>query len=170
MKTIKKNFISICLILLPVYLFGQTTVKKVPVEKPTNTVTKPGASSARIKEIANQILVKTDNVYQIQSTTAICSFVVEGNSILEKGVCLSMSPNPTINSTKFVNNINLTNLKVNLTGLKPNLTYYVRAYAKNTAVITYGNELNFTTTASDNDTNTEHKTKPTKTKGKDNYN
>jgi hypothetical protein len=170
MKTIKKNFITICLILLPVYLFGQTTVKKVQVEKPTNTVTKPGSSSARIKEIANQILVKTENVYQIQSTSAICSFVVEGNSILEKGVCLSTGPNPTVYSTKFVNKVNLTNLTVNLTGLKSNVTYYVRAYAKNNAAITYGNELNFTTTAPGSDTNTEHKTKPTKTKGKDSYN
>jgi hypothetical protein len=170
MKTIKKKFITICLILLPVYLFGQTTVKKVQVEKPTNTVSKPGSSSARIKEIASQILVKTDDVYQIQSTTAICSFVVDGNLILEKGVCLSTSPNPTINSTKFVNKMNLTNLTVNLTGLKPSVTYYVRAYAKNNVAITYGNELNFTTMASGNDTNTEHKTKPTKTKGKDSYN
>jgi hypothetical protein len=170
MKTIKKKFIAICLILLPVYMFGQTTVKKVPIENPTNTVAKQESSSARIKEIANQILVKTGNVYQIQSTTAICSFVVEGNSILEKGVCLSTSPNPTISSTKFVNKINLTNLTVNLTGLNPNVTYYVRAYAKNTVDITYGNELEFTTAASGTDTNTENKTKPTKTKGKDSYN
>ena len=58
MKTIKINFITICMILLPVYVFSQTTVKKVSVEKPTNTVPKPGSSSARIKEIATQILVK----------------------------------------------------------------------------------------------------------------
>ncbi len=170
MKTIKINFITICMILLPVYVFSQTTVKKVSVEKPTNTVPKPGSSSARIKEIATQILVKTDNVYQIQSTAAICSFVVDGNLILEKGVCLSTSPNPTVSNTKFVNKINLTNLTVNLTGLKPNVTYYVRAYAKNNVAITYGNELNFTTMAAGYDTNTEHKTKPIKTKGKDSYN
>jgi hypothetical protein len=68
-----------------------------------------------------------------------------GATVTERGICWSISPNPTINDFKILDptgNATFTGL---LTGLKANTTYYVRAYAKNRIDIAYGNQESFKT-------------------------
>jgi len=68
-----------------------------------------------------------------------------GAPITERGICWSTSQNPTLSSNYISNGSGTGNFTAALTSLNANSTYYVRAYAKNAAGTTYGNELNFTT-------------------------
>lgn len=71
-----------------------------------------------------------------------------GASITSRGVCWSTSPNPTIAlATKTSNGTGTANFTSSITGLSPTTTYYLRAYATNSAGTGYGNELTFTTIA-----------------------
>ena len=71
-----------------------------------------------------------------------------GASISNRGVVWSTSPNPTISlSTKTSDGTGSGTFVSNLTNLSPNTTYYLSAYATNSAGTGYGNELTFKTTA-----------------------
>ena len=70
-----------------------------------------------------------------------------GGTILSRGVCYSTSPNPTIDDRKILNAGTLGTFETILTGLTASTQYYARAYASNSAGISYGNEIIFTTTA-----------------------
>jgi uncharacterized protein (TIGR02145 family) len=62
---------------------------------------------------------------------------------------LSTSPTPNISlSTKTNDGSGTGTFSSSLTGLTPNTTYYVRAYATNSAGTAYGNEVTFKTLAS----------------------
>ena len=68
-----------------------------------------------------------------------------GTAVNGRGVVYSTSPNPTLSNT-IVSSGNGTGLfSVSLINLLPNTTYYVRAYANNSAGTTYGNQQVFTT-------------------------
>jgi uncharacterized protein (TIGR02145 family) len=72
-----------------------------------------------------------------------------GTSITARGVVWSTSNNPTISlSTKTSNGTGTGSFTSTLTNLTPKTTYYVRAYATNTAGTAYGNEITLTTTDS----------------------
>lgn len=66
-------------------------------------------------------------------------------NIQARGVCWSISQNPTIHDNKTVNGSGPGGFSSILTGLSPNTTYYVRAYANTTSGTFYGNEVGFTT-------------------------
>lgn len=70
-----------------------------------------------------------------------------GASITERGVCWNTSANPTyeININKTTNGTGTTPFTSDLNDLTPNTSYYVRAYARNSAGIGYGNQQTFTT-------------------------
>ena len=69
-----------------------------------------------------------------------------GSSITAKGICWSTATNPTIAlSTKTNDGTGITTFSSSLTNLLPITTYYVRAYATNSAGTTYGNQQTFTT-------------------------
>ncbi len=61
-----------------------------------------------------------------------------GAAITEKGVCWSTSHNPTIADNHTNDGSGLDDFVSNLTGLDPSTTYYVRAYATNSAGTGYG--------------------------------
>lgn len=92
-------------------------------------------------------IVETFSVHSITTNSAItCSKITNygGSSFTGNGICYSTNPEPTkadndllYNSTGY--------LIVELTNLTPATTYYVRAYASKNAVITYGNQISFTT-------------------------
>jgi uncharacterized protein (TIGR02145 family) len=72
-----------------------------------------------------------------------------GSSITTRGVVWSTTTNPTISlSTKTIDGIGTGTFTSALTGLIPKTTYYVRAYATNSAGTGYGNEISFTTSDS----------------------
>lgn len=66
-----------------------------------------------------------------------------GADITAKGVCWSISQNPTILDFATDQGNNPSNYTSNITGLTANATYYVRAYATNSKGTGYGNELSF---------------------------
>jgi hypothetical protein len=92
----------------------------------------------------------TLSVSQITTTTARCSSKILNNGggfISARGFCWSTSHNPTITGSFSLNGTGNNAFSGNITGLLPNTTYYVRAYATNTAGTVYGNELSFKTIA-----------------------
>jgi len=68
-----------------------------------------------------------------------------GEAVTAKGICWSVTANPTINDSKSTDGTGSGNFSSNLTGLTPNTTYYVKAYAINSLGIAYGNQLLVTT-------------------------
>lgn len=92
--------------------------------------------------------VTTGEVSNITQTTAQGSGNVTnsgGANVTERGVCWSTSHNPTISGNHAYNGTGTGGYTVNMTGLTANTHYYVRAYAKNSAGVSYGNEVDFTT-------------------------
>lgn len=62
-------------------------------------------------------------------------------SITAKGVCWATTQNPTIVNNKTTDGTSIGNFTSSITGLTPGTTYYVRAYATNTAGTAYGNQI-----------------------------
>ena len=101
-------------------------------------------------------IVKTTDMTSIGSVTASSGGEVlsaGGGKIISRGVIWNTSPNPTVVlNTKTNDGEGVGAYQSNLTGLAPLTTYYVRAYATNSAGTTYGNEVRFTTTSGNNST------------------
>ena len=72
---------------------------------------------------------------------------VGGAALSAWGVCWSTSANPTLANSFLQNTVSTTIFGSTLSGLTQNTTYYVRAYATNSAGTAYGNEHSFTTLA-----------------------
>jgi hypothetical protein len=68
-----------------------------------------------------------------------------GSIVTEWGICWSKSANPTISDAKCGGGASTTNFTCGMTGLDMNTLYYVRAYAKNSSGIAYGDQKSFTT-------------------------
>ena len=98
--------------------------------------------------------VTTNSVSSIASSTAVCGGNVTddgGATVTERGVCWSTNPNPTIVNSHTIDGSGTGSFTSNITGLTVGITYYVRAYATNTAGTAYGNAVNFTATVQDGD-------------------
>ncbi len=93
--------------------------------------------------------VTTDATTSITGTTATANgqLINNGNpDITEKGFVYSTSPTPTTSNNKVTVAGTATGAyNAGLTGLTPSTTYYIRAYAKNTAGTVYGSESSFQT-------------------------
>lgn len=93
--------------------------------------------------------VTTSTVTSIMSTTANSGGNITsdgGASVTARGVVWSTSQNPTIAlSTKTIDGTGTGNFSSAISGLTANTTYYLRAYATNSAGTAYGNEITFTT-------------------------
>ncbi|MEI7504138.1 MAG: hypothetical protein WCJ61_12730, partial [Paludibacter sp.] len=84
----------------------------------------------------------------ISYTTAQINLTIKsvgGTSILEKGVCWSLTQNPTIDSTKILSSALVANTIVNLTELTAGSTIYIRPYATNAGGTAYGEQQSFKT-------------------------
>ena len=96
--------------------------------------------------------VTTNYVTIIKTNSARCVASVSsaGNSsIIECGLCWSKNLNPTIEDNVLPISISsaLGQFSGTMTDLEDGTTYYVRAYAKNTKYVGYGEEKSFTTVA-----------------------
>ena len=97
---------------------------------------------------AEKPVVETGAVENITLTFATCGGNVVsdcGADVTERGVCWSTSQNPTINDNITTNGNGTGTFTSDLINLTANTTYYVRAYANNSAGTGYGNEISFTT-------------------------
>ena len=93
--------------------------------------------------------VTTTGVSSFTSTTAACGGNVTSNgggAVTAKGVCWSTSSNPTLSDSYTSDGTGSGSFTSSITGLTPGTTYFVRAYATNSAGTSYGNMDNFTTT------------------------
>lgn len=70
-----------------------------------------------------------------------------GGAVVERGVCWNTSGNPAIVDPGTTDGTGAGAFTSLMTGLNPGETYYVRAYATNSAGTGYGNEVTFTTLA-----------------------
>lgn len=92
----------------------------------------------------------TQAVSNITASSATSGGIISsngGSQVTTSGICWSTNPNPTISLSTKTTDGNNTNFSSNLTGLSANTTYYVRAYATNSAGTAYGNEISFTTSS-----------------------
>jgi uncharacterized protein (TIGR02145 family) len=103
--------------------------------------------------------VYTKNITEITHNTATGGGeIAEGqsSSVVNKGVCWSRTPHPTVNNSKTSHGSGPGPFAGSLSGLTPGTTYYIRAYAENIKGIGYGEELSFRTldgTVTDYDNN-----------------
>ena len=94
--------------------------------------------------------VTTKPVTEITTTSAKGHGKVldQGNSpVTERGICWSLLANPTIDDEHGHSGEGTGDYSVEITGLTAGLSYHVRAYAKNTQGISYGNDIMFSTMA-----------------------
>jgi len=92
--------------------------------------------------------VTTTAVSSINNTSASSGGAVTYDGyayVTAWGICWSTSANPTLANSFLQNNENPGSFSSALSGLTQNTTYYVRAYATNSAGTAYGNEVSFTT-------------------------
>ena len=67
-----------------------------------------------------------------------------GSAIIARGICWDTNQSPTLANNFTSNGIDTGSYSSNLSGLSIGKTYYVRAYATNSAGTAYGNEVSFT--------------------------
>ncbi len=109
-----------------------------------------GLSVRCIKDVA---AVPTVSTAPISIITAVSAFgggdVISdgGATIIERGVCWSISENPTTENSKGLALAGTGSYTCNLANLDPNTLYYVRAFARNSAGTGYGTQEYFTTSA-----------------------
>ena len=100
-----------------------------------------------ISIIGNATVVTTEaDLITHNSTTSGGNISNDGGSVVTaRGVCWSISTNPTISNEHTSDGSGTGIFASSITGLLPVTTYYVKAYATNGAGTTYGNEISFTT-------------------------
>ena len=121
----------------------------------TSNVKQDGFSVRCLKDTFSIVSIPTLTTIAITAITATSSSsggnitAAGGASISARGVVWSTSTNPTISlTTKTTDGTGTGSFSSSLTNLTPKTTYYVRAYATNSAGTAYGNELSFTTSDS----------------------
>ena len=92
--------------------------------------------------------VTTSSPTSVTTNSATCGGNVTsdgGAAVTQRGVCYSTSTNPTISSQTVSGGSGTGSYTCSLSGLSSNTTYYVRAYAINSAGTAYGDQQSFTT-------------------------
>ena len=90
----------------------------------------------------------TSAVTSITLTTAVSGGNITANgggSVTARGICWSTTSGPTTDDAKTSDATGSGSFTSNMSLLLPGTTYYVRAYATNSAGTAYGNEVSFTT-------------------------
>jgi uncharacterized protein (TIGR02145 family) len=93
-------------------------------------------------------LLSTASISVISTTSAVSGGTVSddgGAAIISAGVCWNTSDNPDITNNKTTTNSVSGAFTCNIAQLNPGTTYYVRAYATNSAGTGYGSSVSFKT-------------------------
>lgn len=97
-------------------------------------------------------VVSTDPVTNMTITTAVSGGKITsdgGAEITSRGVCLSLTSNPTTSDKKTIDGSGTGQFESTITELDTGATYYLRAYATNSAGTAYGLEIVFSTLGDD---------------------
>jgi len=92
--------------------------------------------------------LSTSAITSITDTTAVGGGSITsigGANVTERGVCWSISPNPTITDSKSSNGFGTGTFISSISGLTRENTYYVKAYAINSIGTSYGTQVSFST-------------------------
>jgi uncharacterized protein (TIGR02145 family) len=119
-----KNLFNTLGIILTILIFSSCKEKPVPPILSTTPVTELTASSA----------VSGGNVTDDG-----------GTRVISRGVCWNTSDNPDISNNKTSDSGGSGTFISNLTQLTPNTTYFIRAYATNSAGTSYGSSVSIKT-------------------------
>ena len=146
-----KKLLNILFLMAGFYAHSQTTmniyqnngtVLQIPlssIDSITYTIGNPG-------QLATLTTLPVGNIANITATSGGNITNNGGSPVTQRGVVWSTSPNPTTANNQSNDGSGTGNYTSTLTGLTASTTYYVRAYATNSAGTAYGNELSFTTT------------------------
>jgi uncharacterized protein (TIGR02145 family) len=117
------------------------TVLQIPISTIDSiTYTNPG----------NLVTITTSAISNITNVSVLSGGNVSSNGgslVTQRGVCWSTSPNPTTANYTTNDGSGTGSFTSSLTGLIASTTYYVRAYAINSAGTAYGNQVSFTTSS-----------------------
>lgn len=110
----------------------------------SDVLVEPGDNPATIPTIS------TIEPFSVYSGSAKSGGIIAndgGGAITAKGVCWNTTGTPTTDDSTSSEGTGTADFESNMTPLNPSTTYYVRAYATNSAGTAYGDEETFTTTA-----------------------
>lgn len=88
--------------------------------------------------------ISTSTISNITSSTATCGGTISsdgGVPVTSRGVCWSLFQSPTTSDNKTLDGSGAGTFTSSITGLISGTTYYIRAYATNSAGTAYGNEI-----------------------------
>ena len=97
-----------------------------------------------VAELPSVITSPVTNIIQNHATCGGMVTADGGAPVTERGVCWSTSPNPSVTGQHSSDGSGLGEFVSNIAGLTVNTTYYVRAYATNSAGTAYGEVISFT--------------------------
>lgn len=107
-----------------------------------------GTAYGALRTFTTKVLVATSPVSGVTATTAVCGGNVTsaGNAdVTMRGVCWDTLPAPTLSDSHTQDGTGTGVFTSNIMGLTPGTTYYVRAYATNSAGTIFGDEIIFST-------------------------
>ncbi len=148
----RNNLLVLTLLLMTICAINAQTIMNIHqsngtvLQIPVNTI---DSITYTISNPGNLASITTNAVSNITGTTAVSGGNITNNGgslVTQRGVCYSTSPNPTTANTTISSGSGTGSFTSNLTSLSVNTTYYVRAFAVNSAGTAYGNQVSFTTT------------------------
>ncbi|MCX6321681.1 MAG: fibrobacter succinogenes major paralogous domain-containing protein [Bacteroidia bacterium] len=116
----------------------------------TNSVGTSYGNEVSFTTLAELSTITTSTITGITPTTAISGGNITsdgGATITARGVCWSTSQNPTLADSKSIDGTGTGVFTSSIAGLTLGTTYYVRAYATNSAGTAYGNNASFITSS-----------------------
>jgi uncharacterized protein (TIGR02145 family) len=116
----------------------------------TNSIGTAYGNDITFTTLAVRPTLTTALVSSITFTSAISGGNITnsgGATVNERGVCWGISSGPVATGLHTSNGTGTGTFTSNITGLNPGTTYYLRAYATNSAGTSYGNELTFLTSS-----------------------
>ena len=117
------------------------------------------ATNANGTVYGNEISLTTTGIIPSLTTTAASSININGfttggnissdggNLVTYRGICWSTSANPTINDNRILSGTGTGTFTITLANLNVATTYYVRAFATNSAGTAYGNQQTISTSS-----------------------
>jgi uncharacterized protein (TIGR02145 family) len=145
-----KNVLFLFILALSTQLMAQTimnihqsngTVLQIPVNT-IDSITYTNSSPGNLATITTAAISSNTGASAVSGGNISSN---GGSLVTQRGIVWSTSPNPTTANNSTNNGSGTGSFTGNLTGLTVNTTYYVRAYAINSAGTAYGNQVSFTT-------------------------
>ncbi len=135
-----KTKFLLCILLLGLSISGCKKGTPAPTTEKIETI----SSTATVPAL---ITTATIDITTISAATGGKITNNGGASVTDRGVCYSLTPNPTIANTKVMASgvSGSGEFTAELSGLSPSTKYYLRAFAINKAGTGYGNELELIT-------------------------